>query len=250
MIDLLIVATRRPEILERTLNSFTRNLFRNFPVRIIINIDPVGPGSSMDVLKVAESYFKVKRVNFPVVAGFPAAFKWVWEQADADICFWLEDDWELVRPISLTDMIEVLFYTPRLAALRLNWKHTGKHLMKNWKFKFLWEPIQVTSGWSGFFECPAGDRQEVGFCGHPSLIRGEYIRKCGKLIDINLNPEKQFHRGNEKLIKEVLKWRYGVYGGREQPHSIIDIGREWMIQNGFRKAENKAWFCTWNEADK
>ena len=51
----------------------------------------------------------------------------------------------------------------------------------------------------------------------------------------------------DRLIKEVLKWRYGVYGGRAQPASVRDIGRDWMVENGLRKAGSKAWFTTWEE---
>ena len=244
-----MTATKRPEIIERTLRSFKANLFRNLPAKLIINIDPVGPGSYQDVMDVAGEYFKIKTVNFADKPDFSKAFKWVWGQSDSDLCFWLEDDWELVRPLSLTDMIEVMFETPDLATLRLNWKPTQKWAMKNWRFHFLWVPVSVSSGESGFFECPRKDRREVGFCGHPSLINGLFVRRCARLLDTKFNPEKQFHGGNDKLVKEVIKWRYGVYGGQESPHSVIDIGREWMIKNGFRKKGNKAWFLEWEKGN-
>ena len=243
MIEILMTATKRPEIIERTLRSFKAKLFRNIPARLIVNIDPVGPGTTKDVLDVMGEYFRVKSVNLPEVPHFGRAFKWVWSQAEADLCFWLEDDWELIRPLSLLDMMEVMFETPDLASLRLNWKPTKQWAMKNWKFYFLW--VQVNK--SGFFECPRKDRQEVGFCGHPSLLRGAFVRKCAQWIDANLNPEKQFHNGNERLIREVLKWRYGVYGGQNQPPSVRDIGREWIVSHGYRKKANKAWFTQWEE---
>ncbi|MBW1998579.1 MAG: glycosyltransferase family 2 protein [Deltaproteobacteria bacterium] len=225
MIEILMTATKRPEIIERTLRSFKANLFRNIPTKVIVNIDPVGPGTTKDVLDVIGEYFRVKSVNLPEVPHFGKAFKWVWSQAEADLCFWLEDDWELIRPLSLLDMMEVMFETPDLASLRLNWKPTKQWAMKNWKFYFLW--VQVNK--SGFFECPRN------------------VRKCAQWVDANLNPEKQFHNGNEKLIREVLKWRYGVYGGQNQPPSVRDIGREWMISHGYRKKANKAWFTQWEE---
>ena len=41
-IDVCMVAGRRPDLIQTTLDSFNANLFRNFTVeRFIVNIDPV-----------------------------------------------------------------------------------------------------------------------------------------------------------------------------------------------------------------
>lgn len=239
-----MTATRRPEVIEKTLRSFKTNLFRNVPAEIIVNVDPVGPEKAENVLRAIEKYFSVKASNLPETAHFGKAFQWVWTQAESNFCFWLEDDWELKRPLSFPDMIEIMSEIPDLASLRLNWKPTGRDTMKNWKFHFPW--TQTTK--SGFFECPEEIRQAVGFCGHPSLLRGEFVQRCAPLIDNALNPEKQFHAGNGKLVRESLRWRYGVYGGRNQPPSVQDIGREWMVEQGYRKRGNKAYFVQWEVA--
>lgn len=244
MIEVMITATKRPEILDRTLRSFKQNLFRNWPIRVIINVDPVGPGTTDDVLEIVGEYFKIKTVNLPERAHFGRAFKWTWSQVEGDLAFMLEDDWELLRPISFTYMMDLMFEVQDLATLRLPWRPTGRVSMKNWKFYFPWIPV----GKGGFFECPRRDRQEVGFCGHPSLIRGSFIKKCAPLLDPKKNPEKQFHGGNGPLVREVLKWRYGIYSRQNQPEAIRDIGREWMIKAGFRKEGSKAFFTKWRQA--
>jgi len=61
------------------------------------------------------------------------------------------------------------------------------------------------------------------------------------------NPEKQFHHNNTKVVGEVLKWRYGVYGEPSLPPFIRDLGRRWMIDKGFKKQGNKAFFMTWEK---
>lgn len=250
MIEILITATLRPEILDKTLRSFRQNLFRNLPARVIINVDPVGTGTVNEVLMVVNNFFQIKAVNLPETPHFGRAFQWVWSNAEADVCFHLEDDWQLLRPMSLTHMIEILFAVPDLATLRLPWRPVGQVSSKQWKFYFPWTEIRSEPGGfkGGFFECPRRDRQEVGWCSHPSLVRGVFVKKCAKLLDPKVNPEKQFHGGNDKLVKEVLKWRYGVYSQKNQPEAIRDLGRDWMIQEGYRKKDNKAWFINWRRA--
>lgn len=248
MLEILITATRRPDILDRTLRSFKMHLFRNWPCRVILNVDPVGPGTSHDVISVVNEYFLIKTINLPETAHFGRAFKWTWSQAEADFCFNLEDDWELLRPVSLTTMLEVMVEYPSLATLRLPFRPVGRIASKNWKFFYQWIDVKLSTGKYGFFQCPARDRAEIGFCGHPSLVRGEFVKRAAKLLDPKLNPEKQFHGGNPALLEEVLKWQYGVSGPQNQPEAIRDIGREWMQNNGLRKKGNKAWFSEWEDS--
>lgn len=240
MIDITITATRRAEILSRTLASFKKNLFQGAPALAlaIINIDPVGPDPIPGLARAAaRKFFPAVLARAPRQASFPKAFKWVWSQTTSDFVFHLEDDWELLRPIDLDRMIEVMDHNPDLAILRLPWKRTDADSMKNWKYFFPWN--------GEFFECPEHLKREIGFCGHPSLIRGEFVRNAARLLDDTKNPEKQFHHGAEALLREVDKWRYGVFAEPNEPPAIRDIGREWMIENGWQKAGNKAHFTSW-----
>lgn len=238
MIDITMTATKRPAVLDVTLSSFKRHLFKDTPCRLILNIDPAGlPISAERVVKVAQKYFDCRVVRIPSMASFPKAFHWAWSQAvSADFVFNLEDDWELLRSIDLGDMIKIMERNHDLAILRLPWKPLDKITSKNWKYFFPWN--------SQFFECPSRLKRSIGFCGHPSLIRGEFVRATVRYLNTEQNSEKQFHY-NHKIVTEVDKWRFGVYGYPEQSAAIKDIGRRWMVGAGLKKAGSKAFFTNW-----
>lgn len=251
MIVITTTATLRPDILERTLSSFRKNLFtdealRAFPTELILNIDPAGDGSVRDVLAVARAHFPTSAVRTPQTAGFPQAFKWTWmqaaEHASSLFVFNLEDDWGLSRPVDLVDMLRILMADPDLALLRLPAFYAGAVSMKNWNLHFPWN--------GSFYECPEALKITAGFCGHPSLIRRAFVRDTAPLLDPSRNPEKQFHRGGPpEILKEALAWRYGVYGKPGQEPAIQDIGREWMIKNNLAKAGSKAYFTHWERTN-
>ncbi|MBW2598555.1 MAG: glycosyltransferase [Deltaproteobacteria bacterium] len=241
MIDITMTATRRPELIRKTLDTFlSRFFFRANDCRLIINVDPVGRDmQSFEITDLCREYFPNIIYRCPNKPAFSRAFKWVWSQVTADFVFHLEDDWELMRPVDLTKMIKIMENNPDLAILRLPWKPTGIDSAKNWRYFFPWN--------GEFFECPRELRRTVGFCGHPSLIRGEFVRNTVKYIDETRNPEKQFHRGPSEIMAEIDKWRYGVFAEHDQPPAIRDIGRAWMVENGYRKVGNKALFTQWEE---
>ena len=244
MIEILMTATRRPEIIERTLSSFKKNLFNYVPAKVIINIDPVGPGTDDEVIAVVRKHFEIKNILLASFPNFPYAFRRVWLMTESRFCFWLEDDWELTREVSLPEMIDLIDSTSYLASLRLPWVRTEKDYMKNWRYKF---PYVQLNNISGAFMCPEELKQEVGFCGHPSMLSGLFVKRCAKLLDVNLNPEKQFHHGNKELLEEVMKWKFGVFGKPNQPAVVQDIGRQWMVKNGYKKKGNKAFFQEWEK---
>jgi len=241
MLDILMTATMRPEIIMRTLESFMNKMFCNpHFLRLIVNIDPVGGSNGMtrlDILKEVERHIPIVKSNLPPTASFPEAFKWIVRNSESEYVFLLEDDWELLYPIHLIDMVEIMDDEPDLALLRLPVFKSGLDSMKNWSTFYPWN--------GKYFECPDEKRIEMGFCGHPSLVRGSFLRECVKYLDTNKNPEKQFHRGPVQLIAEVAKYRYGVYGCLNAPSLIRDIGREWLAKTSWRKKGNKAFFTEW-----
>ena len=86
-VALTITATQRPEILERTLQSFCDNLFEEHireSMHLYINVDPVGSEDDKywDVVEVCRKFFPENlTVNRPKVAHFPSAFDWCWRMA-------------------------------------------------------------------------------------------------------------------------------------------------------------------------
>lgn len=251
LVDITTTATIRPEILDRCLSSFRKNLFvgrDNMYYRLILNIDTVGDvdsASRTDVWVVARNHFPIAYVSAPEKANFAAAFKRVWSRATGDWVFHLEDDWELTSSVDLEKLISILERHDDLAGIRLPAFHARKDGMKNWSKWFKWN--------GEFYEPPAGEKW-LGFCGHPTLFKGEFVRRCAPLIDVSKNPEKQFnHRraGNVKLHREFMKWRFGVYGVPGDPPTppmVVDIGRNWMMEHGLRKKGVKAFFTEWESA--
>lgn len=249
MIDITMTATRRAAILERTLRSFDEGLLTNYPVRLIINVDPVGPDTDRDIERVLKGCFvesnkwRYIHYNYPKTASFPKAFTWTWSIAGSfhNYVLHLEDDWVLMRHVDLQKLIEILDSDPRIASVRLPAFPAGIKTMKNWNKHFTW---------TGKYYAPPEGEEWLGFCGHPSLIKAEFVRKCAKLIDPELNPEKQFHRGNPELNEEFAKWKYVVYGEPGEPPTpplIKDIGREWMVSEGYQKSGNRAFFKNWEK---
>ena len=241
-IDIAMTATRRPELIERTLSSLKLFMLPSRGHRLFLNVDPVGHDmDSFDVVSRFAGYFARVEGRCPETPSFGDAFKWCWSQTDADYVLHLEEDWEFLRPVDVSEMVKILSSEPDLALLRLPAFRSDAAAMKNWN---LWYP------WNGtYFECPENLKITAGFCGHPSLIKREFVHRTVRWVDPNLNPEKQFHRGGpRKLIEEVVRWKYGVFGSPSQSAAVRDIGREWMVKNGWAKQGPKAFFTKWERA--
>lgn len=255
LVDITITATQRIRILKKTLDSFMKNMFMDFlnqghNIRLIINVDPVGnDGNRDDFLKLLKSLPLRYMLIFSPKPSFPKAFKTVWQSAEAKYVFHLEDDWELLQKINLLDLINILDAEDDLALLRLaafvagKTRTNGVSLMKNWNKFFSYN--------GKYYECPEELKTSVGFCGHPSLIKGKFIKNVvGHLDDIH-NPEKIFHsRRNTPIMQEVMKWKYGVWSIPGTPPLIVDIGRKWMVENNFRKSGSKAYFTRWEKVNE
>lgn len=244
MLDITMTACKRPEILEKTLWSFSRLMDLNKKeTRLIINIDPVGEDVQDKVLvDICLAYFPNTKFRLPREPSFPKAFKWVWEQVEAPYILHLEDDWELVRPAILKDITNLLHKYDNLMILRLPAFISGFNNMKNWNRFFPWN--------GEFFECPENLIGGLGFCGHPSIIKREFIKKAVEAIDDIRNPEKQLKWRNPIMGPFIMKKRFGVFSVPDSPPVIKDIGRRWMIKNGWRKEGAKAYFVKWKKVDE
>jgi len=243
-LDISMTACKRPIIIRQTLESFALNLLDNISdvnTRLFINIDPAGDldVDPDEIVDLCYDYVDEVIYNAPEKASFAKAFKWCWNQLESDIVLNLEDDWILLRKIDFNDVLKTFFHNDDMAVLRLPWKRTDQVNMKNWKFFYPYK--------NKYFECPEEHKHEVGFCGHPSFIRMEFLKEARKILRENANPEKQFHeRSNSKMIKLIDQYRFGVYGYPNQDPAIADIGRQWMIENKLCKKGNKAYFLNWS----
>jgi len=248
MIDITMTSTLRPSVLKKTLDSFTKNLlFRDGftwkDYRLIINVDPIGnfDYTQDDILEIAGRYFPEMIFNKPDECSFPFAFHWCWRQVTSDIMFNLEEDWELLYPLSIRKMVDIM-EDKNIAHLRLSTFRSTELTCKNWT-KFLY--------WNGrFFECPKDISGTIGWCGHPSMNQGWFAKEVMKHLKIEINPEKQIKWRNKPLWDVIGNCVYGSFQPKNSPASIKDIGREWMMKNGWKKAgKNREWFQTWDKIE-
>lgn len=256
--DVLILtpATLRPEIYSRTLESFFENCFYQdgyyedkFRLHLALHIDCVGKETthSDEVVNVAQDYFDhipfLQKNHILEQASLSNAFHTLWRFASdycCDFYFYLEDDWVMNKRISLMRMIKIMEFSPTLATLRLNFKPSDKESTKQWKHYFRWEGL--------YFKCPEEDKKHIGWCGHPNIVRGEFIRETAELLSPFFCPEKQMKglwnsgRWGVMMRDIIEKWDYGVCSVPLSDPVISDIGRAWRAENQIIKDDiNTMW---------
>lgn len=159
MLNITITTCRRHDILDVTLESFRKNLFKDYnKYNLFINIDPVGTSFQQEVEDVVFKYHSNPVILSPKEASFPKAVKSLWKTCyeENDYNFHMEDDWLLLEELDLTDILKYL--------------HLGKY---DW--------VNLRASMKGYTTPSLGN----GF----SKI--EYIKKIVKLMTDNVSPEKQ-----------------------------------------------------------
>ena len=246
MIAITMTATLRPEILERTLKSFKEKFFKEYPCRLIINIDPIGEAiSPASLIEIAHSYFPKMSYSIAKEPHLGRAFCWAWDMAmafkDTKYLFHLEDDWELLQEVNLNKVLDIMDNNSKLAGLRFSrWKPEAAKI-KNWGIFFPWN--------GSFFECPQERARQVGVCGHPTLFKMDFVKETHFLLDPLKNPEKQFHY-NPEIVKVIDKYNFGVYGEPGGEILIKEIGEKWRIKQGISKKGSRAFFVEWEKLDR
>ena len=240
MIDVTMTATWRPELIFRTLKSFHDNLFKDSmnEMRLIVNIDPVGNDTdqSDEIVYIANDFFKEVKAFCPECPHFGKAVVRIWKETNTTFVFHLEEDWEMLYEMDFDYMMNSFLLYPDLVHLRLS-VFRSTYNVKNWRYFYDWNGM--------FFQCPDEDRGTVGWCGHPSLNRGDFIRFCAEAMDPSINPEKQIKGRHPVIGPEIEKKMFGSFIMQNSPANIRDIGREWRVKHGYHKVGNQEWFTTW-----
>ena len=222
-IDITMVATIRPNILDRTLESFCLNLFiDNNRYNLILNIDNIGEKKPREeVFKVASKYFKNIIVNYPEEPSFSKAVIWTFSQTTEKYVFHLEDDWILLRPLNIELMIECLEKYSNLASLRLNKNKLEKRTIIG---DYTLSPLNMLSL-------------------NPTLFKGDFIRNIYPLMKPNLNPEKQLRKDEKtKRGNYINQWNFGIHTKETSSIVILDIGRDWLKRTKYCKDSD---FINW-----
>jgi hypothetical protein len=215
-IDVVVIATLRPEILEITLNSFYHKLLKNFDVRLIVNIDPIGNKkyTQQDVINVCKTYFSNVVSRTPRTPSFSKAVLWCWQQISSELFLHLEEDWCLKSKVDLNTLVAP-FQNKRVVSVRFN-------ITRNVKFKVVDSQV-IASGISL----------------NPSFFRSTFIKEKIKKYDTNQDPEKQIRKNINSTL--FLNPKFILYGKRNEKALVIDIGKIWRQQMGLDK---------WNSDDK
>ncbi|WP_284776270.1 hypothetical protein [Agrobacterium sp. lyk4-40-TYG-31] len=227
-IDITIVAGRRPDLLERTLESFSQNAFKfHRVVNVYANIDPIfgTPDDEAQCISLLKRYFPAPIIYTPEKAGFGAAVKRLWQATSADYVFHLEDDW--IALDTLDARVEACFNDKvkqvSFHSASQNWDikkrghlHRGKHY---WKFA----GIRVPRG------------TYTKFTTSPSVLDGKVARSSAELMDPAFDPEKQFYSNvNKKLEQHIAPFENYIFSPGGVP-VVEDTGRDWREQRGIQK---------------
>jgi hypothetical protein len=211
-LDVVLVSTRRPSLVDETLNSFTQNLFRRIRVRrIFCNIDPLwgDENDDRDVEQACRKYFSDVVVRRPDQPGFGTAVKWLWAQPETEWFLHLEDDWVLRRPIDPVRLLQEM-KPPDVAQISLS-----RLNRKAWR-KGVWIERFTTS---------------------PSFVRTTFGELVSSLLDPELDPEKQMYgTQNPRLTAAIVgRFRHRLHGSRFASDFIADIGRSWRDERNIEK---------------
>lgn len=227
--DVLIVSGARPTLLNRTLESFEKNLFRNIRVgNCFINIDPF-EGSDEEVEeceKICRGRFEQVFVNTPRAPHFTKAVKWLWSRPNTDWCIHLEDDWLLTRQISVDELLSCM--TRRVTQISFMTKE------KRWKYKSSYHFDEMKKTIFGVYIGRGLNKKRPMFGTSPSILSSNFARECSALMIDDLDPEKQLNKFNPKLNQYTSKFRNRFLGSIND-HVAVDIGREHRVDKGIEK---------------
>lgn len=224
-LDVVIIATLRPDILDITLNTFYHGFLKNFHCRLIVNIDPIGDSSytQKDVINVCKKYFRNIVFNAPKKSSFVKAVFWCWQKVQTDIFFHLEDDWCL-KSAPTKNLLLKPFLEKNIVQVRFNLKQNKQLNKKN------------------------GNIYVDLFSLNPSFFRTIYIKEKIKEFDVNLDPEKQIRYNIGS--KSFKKPEFVFYGNPGQKSMIIDIGKISREMNLFDKWDSsKRGNITWKKKE-
>ena len=224
-LDVVVIAIKRPEILRLCLETFKKNLLKQYNVRIIINVDPVGEEnySQEYIVKIAKEYFPNVISRAPKKGNFSKAVHWAWSQVETDYFFHLEDDWllksfipknRLENQLDIKDIVSVSF-----------------NISSNTKYPQLYYNSHLKT-----------------FSLRPCMFKARYIKE--KLSDFKFDedPEKQIVKNvPSKTFKNP---KFILYGDDHEGRKIIDTGKKWKQKNAFSKWENKTTTTVYKKISK
>lgn len=243
IIDIAMTAALRPEIVARTLTSLSKNLRWSLGFRLIVDVAPVGE-KGVTQNDVLEKIMMTWDTNCGLTCRAleeslqAEALQWTWSKSDSRFMLQWEDDWELVQPVDLGEMVSIMERNREIGMLYLD--RAGKSILDYPKYKgsFLYmEPVV----WKRVLGKSLG--------GPPALLRHEYVKEVLEILDgvtcldlLSRQPHAQ------ALLK---RWTVAVYTGSDGKGNLVkDIGKEWKEQQGIRMKKDTPRGVTWIRQEK
>jgi hypothetical protein len=238
--DVTLIAGHREALLARTLESFTKDVFPNFPIRrLIANIDRfMGDEAEGDRCEaLIRRHFPEALIFRPEVPDFASAVQRTWAATTAPRVLHLEDDWIALEPIG-PERIEPLF-EPDVGAV------TFMAVNKHTRGLYHQTSRRVVKKGRRIVE----DKLVNAFSTSPGVFEGEFLREAARRMLPGLDPEKQFYRQiNLHLEEHALPWRCMFLRGSTHRELVADIGRQARADVGLVKLyENGA--SVWRQAE-
>jgi hypothetical protein len=229
-VDLLLVCGARPDLISRTLESFSRRVIPNFGIaRVFANIDRF-QGGTAEVAAVQErvlAFFPAAEIRTPESPSFTKAVAWLWGCIASPYALHLEDDWLAHADIGEGDVLPYFNGPVRQVSILT--------VEKNWKSRY---PFHCAWERRRFLGVEFGRRlypDRPLFTTSPSFVEREFARTCSRLMDPSLDPEKQLYDNrNVALSSYTSSFQNRIIGGRN-PYWIEDIGRADRDRRGTRK---------------
>ena len=215
--DFTTTAMARPDIVDKTYSSFSKNL-KGIDLKqcsLYINIDPLPDKVNREeVTEVAKKYFKEVHSNYPNKPNFTKALNWVWLNAKTRYIFHLEDDWQLVREVPIEKLM-------------VNFKKHNKLMnvvLRAYKFKYR--------------SCALS----------PGIFHRRFYKSVAGKLDERINPEIQLRGKNFGIEMPApcfgISW-YGKVEVYSKKIVVKDIGRSWLKKSKFKKPKKKGHFINW-----
>ncbi len=124
-VDVLIMASSRPDLLKRTVDAFQKNVVcNNTKLRWLIHEDFVYPQESKKVVEMVSQWvnpkFDVIEYSLPKIGVGMAMDKMFTEHVKSDFLFYMQDDWEFERPIDLDRIVWTMKYHDKINCVTFN----------------------------------------------------------------------------------------------------------------------------------
>jgi hypothetical protein len=225
--DVTLIAGHRETLLARTLESFSRNVFPNFPIRrVIANVDRfMGDDAEGDRCEaLIRSYFPDAQIFRPETPDFASAVIRTWSATSASRVLHLEDDWVALEPIG-PERIDPLF-EPDVGAVTFMCVNKKTRNLAHQTVRRLVRRGKKT----------VEDRLINAFSTSPGIFSGKFLREAAWRMEPALDPEKQFYRRTNPFLEEyALTKRCMFLRGTQRRDLVQDIGRQARAEVGLVK---------------